>query len=107
MLLTDLAPVGKLLWHEVNAGHLEVIDAGGRKKSFVYDKEKVAPGRVMAGGERIFEVSQDEKKAQCVVLADGQVFGCLPFVEFGSTTVNGRTFFWTSLQDGSIAAYMP
>ena len=104
---TELAQVSKVLWHDATPGVVQVVDADGNTRPFTIDKEKVTSGRVMPGGEKIFQTKIAGQKADCVVKTSGEVLGCFPFVGFGSTTSNGHTFFWARLQDGTIAAFSP
>lgn len=101
----DLAPVDKVIWHEVSPGRLEKIDASGKMTPFTYDKQKITLGGTMPGGEQVFRVEAGGQKAECVVKTDGQVFGCFPFVGFDTATTDGGTFFWANLPDGTFAAY--
>jgi len=101
----ELAPVSKVLWYDASPGVVRMVDADGKTKTFTIDKDKITSGRVMPGGEKIFQTRTAGQKADCVVKTNGEVVGCYPFVGFGTTAPNGHTFFWTQLQDGTIAAF--
>lgn len=106
-LEAELAPVSKVIWHDTTPGVTDLIDANGKVTTFTTDQTKITSGRVMPGGEKVFRVGGVNQKVDCVVKINGDVFGCSPFVNFSSATVDGRTFFWARLQDGTIAAYKP
>ncbi|HYF79916.1 MAG TPA: hypothetical protein VD973_22625 [Symbiobacteriaceae bacterium] len=103
----QLSPVAKVIWHDRAPGVTDFVDAGGKVKTITFDPKTVSSGRVMPGGEKVFQVESAGQRTSCVVTGNGTIFGCFPFVGFSSTIVDGRTFFWARLQDGTIAAYTP